>query len=82
MVMTVNTDDPKMFQTCLADEYRLLEQDRGFSRSDSRALILSVIRASWLPEDRKTSMAADFKRSPAWEPEEARPSGARDEEDA
>ncbi len=27
-------------------------------------------------------MAADFKRSPVWEPEEARPSGARDGEDA
>ncbi len=78
MVVTVNTDDPKMFQTCLADEYRLLEQDCGFSRSDICVLILSAIRASWLPEDRKTSMAADFKRSPEWEPEEAQPLGERD----
>jgi adenosine deaminase len=69
MVVTVNTDDPKMFQTRLAGEYRLLEQECGFSRSDIRELILSAIRAAWLPEDRKTSLVADFRRSPAWEPE-------------
>jgi adenosine deaminase len=69
MVVTVNTDDPKMFQTRLADEYRLLERECGFSRSDIRELILSAIRSAWLPEDRKTSLMADFKRSPAWEPE-------------
>ena len=36
MVVTVNTDDPKMFQTRLADEYRLLEEQCGFSRDDIR----------------------------------------------
>jgi adenosine deaminase len=78
MIVTVNTDDPSMFQTRLADEYRLLEQEGGFSRPDICELILSAIRASWLPEDRKTSMAAEFKRSPSWEPEQAQPLGARD----
>jgi adenosine deaminase len=70
MVVTVNTDDPKMFQTRLADEYRLLEQECGFSRSDIRELILSAIRAAWLPEDRKASLMADFRRHPAWKPED------------
>jgi adenosine deaminase len=78
MVVTVNTDDPKMFQTRLADEYRQLEQECGFSRSDICELILSAIQASWLPADRKKSMAADFRRSPAWESGRAQPPGARD----
>ena len=69
MVVSVNTDDPKMFQTSLADEYRLLKQECGFSRSDIRELILSAIRAAWLPEDRKDSLVADFRRNPAWEQE-------------
>ena len=69
MVVSVNTDDPKMFQTHLADEYRLLEEECGFSRSDIRELILSGIRAAWLPQDRKASLAADFRRDPAWEQE-------------
>ena len=67
MLVSVNTDDPKMFQTRLADEYRLLEQECGFSRSDIRQLILSAIRAAWLPEERKESLAAEFARDPAWE---------------
>ena len=56
-----------MFQTRLAEEYRLLEQECGFSKSDIRELILSAIRAAWLPEDRKTSLMADVRTSPAWE---------------
>jgi len=67
MAVSVNTDDPKMFQTPLADEYRLLEKECGFSRSDIRALILSAIQAAWLPEERKASLAAEFKSSPVWE---------------
>ena len=71
MIVTVNTDDPKMFQTRLADEYRLLEETCSFSRADIRALILSAIRASWLPEEKKRAMAAEFERDPGWEPEDA-----------
>ena len=66
MVVSVNTDDLKMFQTRLADEYRLLAKECSFSRSDIRELILSAIRAAWLPEDRKAFLVADFRRDPAW----------------
>ena len=71
IVVTVNTDDPKMFQTSLAEEYRLLEQECGFTRSDIRELILNAIRAAWLPEDRKASLAARFRGSPSWTLEES-----------
>ena len=69
VAVSVNTDDPKMFQTRLADEYRALEQECGFSRSDIRDLILSGIRSAWLPEDRKTSLMDEFVADPAWEHE-------------
>ena len=69
MLVTVNSDDPKMFQTSLADEYRLLEQECGFSRADIRQFILNAIHASWLPPERKTTLAEEFQRSPAWSPE-------------
>ena len=71
MVVSVNTDDPKMFQTRLADEYRLLEQECGFSRAEIRALILSAIRAAWLPEGRKASLADAFTQHPVWTQEHA-----------
>ncbi len=66
LVITINTDDPKMFGNSLAEEYRLLEERLGFSRDDIRALILQAIRASWLPELRKQQMADEFCSDPAW----------------
>lgn len=66
MVVTVNTDDPKMFQTSLAEEYRFLEQECSWARSEICRLILAAIDASWLSEQRKASMRQDFRRHPAW----------------
>jgi adenosine deaminase len=66
MIVSVNTDDPKMFQTQLSEEYRLLVEECGFSRSDIQELILSAIRAAWLPEERKAALAADFRQDPVW----------------
>jgi adenosine deaminase len=69
LVVTVNTDDPKMFNNSLAEEYRLLETRLGFSRDEIRALILQGIRASWLPEERKRQLANSFRTDPAWQTE-------------
>jgi adenosine deaminase len=66
IVVTVNTDDPKMFGNSLAGEYALLESELGFSRDDVRFLILNGIHASWLPEDRKRALADAFRADPAW----------------
>ena len=66
IIVSVNTDDPKMFGTSLAEEYRLLERECGFSREDICRLILLGIESSWLSADRKESLAASFKRAPSW----------------
>lgn len=66
ILVTVNTDDPKMFGSSLAEEYRLLEEELGFSRDDIRTLILQAIRASWLPGGRRQSLEQSFVRDPAW----------------
>jgi adenosine deaminase len=65
-VISVNTDDPRMFGTALADEYRLLVQECGFTREEICRLILLGIESSWLPDDRKAALAAEFTRDPAW----------------
>ncbi|MBN1872951.1 MAG: adenosine deaminase [Anaerolineae bacterium] len=59
--VTVNSDDPKMFGNSLAEEYYLLETRLGFTREDIRTLIGNAVRASWLPEDRKTKMSETLK---------------------
>jgi aminodeoxyfutalosine deaminase len=67
LVVTVNSDDPKMFGNSLAEEYRLLESRQGFSRDEIRALILQGIVASWLPPERKKERMDAFRSDPGWE---------------
>ncbi len=66
LLISINTDDPKMFSTSLAQEYELLEREGGFSRKEICALILLGIESSWLPEDRKQSLATSFRSDPAF----------------
>ena len=66
ILVTVNTDDPKMFGNSLAGEYRLLEETLGFSRDDVRQIILNGVRAAWLPKERKRGLVEDFENDPAW----------------
>jgi adenosine deaminase len=66
LLMTVNTDDPMMFNNSLAQEYRLLVERLGFSPDDVRNLILNGVRASWLAVERKEALMADFQANPAW----------------
>jgi adenosine deaminase len=66
ILVTINTDDPRMFGNTLAEELALLEQQLGFSRDDIRTLILNGIRASWLPEAQKERLSATFRADPAW----------------
>ena len=67
IVITVNTDDPKMFGNCLAEEFLLLEERFNFSRHEIRALILQGVEASWLPNAKKQQLQEAFCRDPAWQ---------------
>jgi adenosine deaminase len=66
IIVTINTDDPKMFGNSLAEEFMLLEGKLGFSRDEIRSCILQGIQAAWLPEDRKQQLAEAFRSDPAW----------------
>jgi adenosine deaminase len=67
IIITVNTDDPKMFGNSLAEEYRLLEEKLGFTRDDIRTLILQGVRAAWLSEGRKQQLIDSFCQDPVWQ---------------
>jgi adenosine deaminase len=66
LVVTVNTDDPKMFGNNLAEEYRLLVERLGFTQEEIRTLILQGIRSSWLPEERKQQLMDEFCQDKDW----------------
>ncbi|NQV16814.1 adenosine deaminase [bacterium] len=65
--ITINTDDPVMFDTTLAEEYRALVDELDFSRSEIRKLILNGISCSWLPTDRKEKLQKLFSSDPNWQ---------------
>jgi len=47
-------------------EYRLLEQECGFTKQEICSLLLLGVESSWLPRDRKESLAASFREDPSW----------------
>ena len=58
MMVTLNTDDPTMFGTSLAREYRLAQEVFGFSDEQLREFARNSFRASFLPEDEKREYLA------------------------
>lgn len=60
LLLTLNTDDPEMFQTSLAREYQLAQDTFGLSDEQLRELARNSFRASFLPEDRKRGFLARF----------------------
>ncbi|HQJ52723.1 MAG TPA: adenosine deaminase [Anaerolineae bacterium] len=66
LMVTVNSDDPKLFGSSLAEEYRLLMEHHSFSRADVRAVVLNAVRASWLPGDRKQELLQSIGSDPVW----------------
>jgi adenosine deaminase len=64
--VTVNTDDPAMFDTSLALEYALLMEGLGFTPDGIRTLVLNAVAASWLPQDQRAELAAEVGTHAAW----------------
>jgi adenosine deaminase len=60
LLVSVNTDDPKMFGNSLAEEYRLLETQLGFTRADIQRLLLNAIRSTWMEEERKNQLTTEI----------------------
>lgn len=66
MMVTINTDDPRMFQTCLADEYRLLVETCGWTKAEICQVILNGIKFSWASEAKKLALIQEFTQDSGW----------------
>ena len=53
LMITLNTDDPEMFQTSLSQEYELARKEFGFSEDHLRELARNSFEASFLPPAKK-----------------------------
>jgi adenosine deaminase len=67
IILTINTDDPKMFGNSLAEEYQLLEEELGFSREEIRFLLLQSVQVSWLSEEKKQPLIEAIQATSVWQ---------------
>jgi aminodeoxyfutalosine deaminase len=54
LLVTLNSDDPALFGSDLANEFLLAHTQQGFTREELRRLAANSIQASFLPEVEKT----------------------------
>jgi adenosine deaminase len=59
-LVTVNSDDPALFNTTLNDEYIHAVQDCGLSVAQLERVALNAVRASYLPVGGKAAMSESF----------------------
>jgi adenosine deaminase len=58
--VTVNSDDPPLFNTTLNQEYRLLIDAFGFGVNELEQVSLNALRVSFLPDERKKTLETAF----------------------
>jgi adenosine deaminase len=60
LFVTVNSDDPPMFNTTLTDEYLRLADTFGLGVDEIEELALNAVRASLLPLERRLELEREF----------------------
>jgi adenosine deaminase/aminodeoxyfutalosine deaminase len=64
LLVTLNTDDPAMFDTTLGREYQIAQQTFGFSDAQLKRLAMNSFEASFLPEAKKREYLKLFELAP------------------
>jgi adenosine deaminase len=60
LYVTINSDDPPMFNTTLTNEYLVGQKYFGWDRATIEQLVLNAVDASLLPEDERQKMHKEF----------------------
>jgi adenosine deaminase len=60
LYVTINSDDPPMFNTTLTAEYLVVADTFGFDVDIIEGLVLNALRAIFLPVQEKAAMEAQF----------------------
>jgi adenosine deaminase len=62
LYVTLNSDDPALFNTTLIDEFLLTSAAFGFDEKQLEMLVMNALRASLLDPEEKTAMESEFRR--------------------
>jgi adenosine deaminase/aminodeoxyfutalosine deaminase len=65
LLITLNTDDPGIFETTIGKEYEIARDAFGFADEQLRQLAMNSFRASFLPEEKKREYLRLFDSIPA-----------------
>jgi len=63
LIITINSDDPPMFNTTLTNEFLIGQQHFGWDRVTLEQLVLNAVDATLLPEDERQKMHNEFVSS-------------------
>lgn len=61
LLVTINSDDPPMFNTTLTDEYLRITAAFGFEMDQIEQLVLNGVRVSLLPDDARRALEEVFR---------------------
>ncbi|MBN1977379.1 MAG: adenosine deaminase [Anaerolineae bacterium] len=61
LFITVNSDDPPLFNTDLNHEYEVLVDHFGFTADELEQVSLNALRASFLPQAEKAQLETEFR---------------------
>lgn len=64
LLVTISTDDPKMFGNSIAEEYRILETVFQFTQDELRQVRINSIKASWMEAAQKKRLLASAMDAP------------------
>ena len=62
LIVTVNSDDPTMFNTSITREYTVLVEELGFFIEDIKKLGVNGIRSTFMSDQDKESMISLFEK--------------------
>lgn len=63
--LSINTDDPGIFNITLANEYQLVQKTHGFSDADFARINSMACQSSFLPEEIRTMVSRELSKSPS-----------------
>lgn len=66
LLVTVNTDDPEMFNNPMSLELQSLQEAHGFSYGEICQLMENAVSGSWLEPGRKSTLLESLRSHPDW----------------
>jgi adenosine deaminase len=62
LYVTINSDDPPMFNTTLTREYQLVHETFGYDRQQIKEFVLSALRVTLLPQEKKDVLEKQIQK--------------------